>query len=157
MASVSSGAQSMPAFGGQGAARTASAVVAALFLVVGVLGFIPGVTSGYETMTFWGHHSNAMLLGVFQVSALHNIVHLAFGVVGAVMSARAGLARAFLAVGGFIYLALWVYGLLVHQDSAANFVPVNDADNWLHLVLGVAMILLGALLGARTSANQQAR
>jgi hypothetical protein len=29
----------------------------------------------------------------------------------------------------------------------ANFVPVNNADNWLHLGLGVGMILLGYFLG----------
>ena len=39
--------------------------------------------------------------------------------------------------------------IVVDHDSAANFVPVNDADNWLHLVLAVAMIALGAAPGRR--------
>ena len=38
-------------------------------------------------------------------------------------------------------------GLVIDHDSSANFVPVNDADNWLHLGLAVAMIALGAALG----------
>jgi hypothetical protein len=42
---------------------------------------------------------------------------------------------------------LWLYGLLVGQDSSANFVPVNSADDWLHLILGVGMLALGLLLG----------
>ncbi|WP_329812755.1 DUF4383 domain-containing protein, partial [Streptomyces sp. GSL17-113] len=57
-------------------------MVGAVFLVVGILGFIPGVTTDYGTMQFAGHESQAMLFGVFQVSILHNIVHLLFGVVG---------------------------------------------------------------------------
>ena len=46
----------------------------------------------------------------------------------------------YLLVGGIIYLALWIYGLVTGYESSANFVPLNTADNWLHLVLGVAMV-----------------
>jgi len=35
------------------------------------------------------------------------------------------------------------------QDGAANFVPLNDADNWLHLGLGIGMIALGVVLAKR--------
>ena len=80
------------------------------------------------------------------VSGLHSIVHLGFGVAGLVMSRTAAAARTFLLVGGVIYLVLWVYGLVIDLDAAINFVPVNAADNWLHLVLGVVMIALGLLL-----------
>jgi hypothetical protein len=130
--------------------------VGAVFLLVGVLGFIPGITTNYDALTGAGHHSGAMLLGVFAVSVLHNIVHLAFGVAGVVMARTAALARAFLIGGGVIYLLLFIYGMVIDQDSAANFVPVNTADNWLHLGLGVGMIALGVLLadrGARTAPN----
>ena len=44
-----------------------------------------------------------------------------------------------------VYLGLWIYGLLSGQDSAANFVPLNPADDWLHLVLGVTMVGLSFL------------
>lgn len=111
-----------------------------VFLLVGVAGFVPGITTQYDTMQFAGHHSEAMLLGIFQVSVLHNIVHLLYGVVGIVMSRTAPQARLFLLAGGVVYLALWVYGLLVGHESAANFVPLNTADNWLHLILGFAMV-----------------
>lgn len=93
-----------------------------------------------------------MLLGVFQVSILHNIVHLLFGVAGVVLARTWPGARAFLVGGGVVYLLLWIYGMLVDHDSAANFVPVNDADNWLHLFLGVGMIALGLLLARRRPA-----
>ena len=129
--------------------QTAALAVAAVFLLVGVLGFIPGITSDYSTMSFAGHGSEAKLLGVFQVSVLHNIVHLLFGIAGFAMARTVSGARLYLVGGGAIYLVLWLYGLLVGQDSAANFVPVNTADDWLHLILGLGMIALGLITTRR--------
>jgi predicted transporter len=91
--------------------QKAALAVAAVFALVGVAGFIPGITTNYDTMSFAGHESQAMLLG-----------------------------------GGAVYLLLWLYGLMIDHDSSANFVPVNNADNWLHLLLGVGMIGLGLAL-----------
>jgi len=125
--------------------RTAALVVAGTFLLVGVLGFIPGITTDYDTMTFAGHESDAKLLGIFQVSVLHNIVHLLFGAVGVALARTASGARTYLIAGGAIYLVLWLYGLVIDHEGAANFVPVNSADNWLHLLLGVGMLALGVL------------
>ncbi len=118
--------------------------VSLVFVLVGLLGFVPGITADFDTMTFAGHHSEAELFGVFGVSVLHNLVHLLFGIVGFLMARTAAGAVTFLIVGGIIYFVLWLYGLIIDLDSAANFVPVNDADNWLHLVLAIAMIGLGA-------------
>lgn len=126
--------------------QKAATAVGAVFLLVGVLGFIPGITSQYGQMSFAGHDSEAMLLGIFQVSVLHNIVHLLFGAAGLAMTRTIGGARNYLVFGGVVYLILWIYGLVIDHDSAANFVPVNGADNWLHLFLGVGMIALGVLL-----------
>ncbi len=42
---------------------------------------------------------------------------------------------------------MWLYGVVVGTSSSADFVPVNGADDWLHLVLAVGMILLAP--GAR--------
>ncbi|MFE2754333.1 DUF4383 domain-containing protein [Actinosynnema sp. NPDC059335] len=130
--------------------QLAATVVAAVFLVVGIAGFIPGLTTDYDTLRFAGHESQAMLLGVFAVSILHNIVHLLFGVVGLAMARTARNAFLYLVAGGVIYLVLWLYGLIVDHGSAANFVPVNTADNWLHLVLGLGMVALGFALGRST-------
>ncbi|GAA1624274.1 DUF4383 domain-containing protein [Catellatospora bangladeshensis] len=131
--------------------RIAAAVVGVVFLLVGIFGFIPGLTTNYDTMQAAGHQSQAMLLGVFQVSVLHNIVHLLFGVAGLIMSRTVPAARTYLIGGGVVYGLLWLYGLLVDQSGAANFVPVNTADNWLHFLLAVGMIGLGVLLTRRTA------
>ncbi|TDD66544.1 DUF4383 domain-containing protein [Jiangella aurantiaca] len=129
--------------------QTAATVVGVIFLAVGVAGFIPGITTDFDTIEFAGHESEAMLLGVFQVSILHNIVHLLFGVAGLALARTAAGARNFLIWGGIVYAVLWLYGLFIDRESSANFVPVNTADNWLHFVLAAGMVLLGLLLGRR--------
>src|SRR5688500_9997081 len=130
--------------------QSASAAVGAAFLLVGIAGFIPGVTTNYDDMLFAGHESGAELLGVFNVSMLHNVVHLAFGVAGLALARTWATARNFLVGGGVVYLALWVYGLVVQGETTdANFVPLNEADNWLHLALGAAMLALGFGFGRR--------
>lgn len=140
------------------AVQLAGFAVAAAFLVIGILGFIPGVTTDYDTMTFAGHESGAHLLGIFEVSVLHNVVHLIFGVGGLLMARTFAGARGFLIGGGVIYLVLWLYGLLIDHESSANFVPVNNADNWLHLALGAVMVLLGVTLaGRRVTTGSEAR
>jgi arginine exporter protein ArgO len=140
-----------PATGTRHPVQWAALIVGAVFLLVGVLGFVPGVTGNYDQLMMGGHHSGALLLGLFQVSILHNIVHLLFGVAGAVLARTVTGARNFLIYGGVVYAVLWIYGLVIDLDSAANFVPLNTADNWLHLVLAVAMIALGVLLGRTTT------
>ncbi|WP_414942554.1 DUF4383 domain-containing protein [Amycolatopsis sp. cmx-11-51] len=129
--------------------QRAATVVGAIFLLVGLAGFIPGITTDYGEMRFAGAHSDARLFGVFAVSILHNVVHLIFGVVGILVAAksRSG-SRVFLMVGGGIYLLLSVYGLGTSEHSAANFLPLNSADNWLHFGLGIGMIALGVITTA---------
>jgi hypothetical protein len=126
--------------------QKAAAIVGVVFLLVGVLGFIPGITTNFGDLSFAGHESDARLFGLFQVSILHNIVHLLFGIAGLALARTAAQARTYLVFGGVIYLVLFVYGLIVGQESAANFVPVNTADDILHLILGIGMLGLGLAL-----------
>jgi len=103
-------------------------------------------------MSFAGHASGAMLLGIFQVSVLHNIVHLLYGLAGLAMARAERTAETYLIVGGIIYAVLWIYGLIVGRDSSANFVPLNTGDNWLHFVLAVTMIAAGLYARRRATA-----
>lgn len=107
-----------------------------VFLLVGILGFIPGITSDAPG-DFAGDGSEAELLGIFGVSILHNIAHMLFGV--GILAARthAG-ALAYLLWAGVAYGALTVLGFV----GGLDWLPANDADDVLHLVLTVA--LLGA-------------
>ena len=130
-------------------------VFGAVFLLVGVLGFVPGITSQFSDLSFAGHESHAKLLGLFQVSVLHNVVHLLFGVAGLLVFRDALRSGQYLIFGGATYLALTAYGFLIDQNSAINFVPINTADNFLHLALGVAMTGLGVALSRSRSARRR--
>lgn len=129
-------------------AQSLASFIGTAFLVVGILGFVPGVTAHFDRLKFAGHRSGAELLGVFEVSILHNLLHLALGVAGLWLARTLGGARLYLVGGGSLYLALWLYGLLVDRDSEANFIPLDSADNWLHFGLGLTMVLGGLLTGA---------
>jgi hypothetical protein len=133
--------------------QLAAMVVGAVFLLVGVLGFVPGITTNVGDLTIAGHTSHAELLGIFQVSVLHNVVHLLFGVLGIAAARKFSTSRTYLIAGGAVYLVLMVYGLVTDHSSDANFVPLNDADNWLHLVLGLGMIALGFVLSRDRAAT----
>jgi hypothetical protein len=117
-----------------------------VFLLVGVAGFIPGVTSHFMNMGFAGRQSSAKLVGIFQVSILHNVVHLAIGAAGLVLSSTPLRARNYLFYGGIVYGALFFYGIVVSYGSPANFVPFNAADNALHFALAAAMIAASLVL-----------
>jgi hypothetical protein len=123
--------------------QKSSLLAGAAVFVLGVLGVSPGVTANYGTLAFAGHGSEAMLLGVFQVSVLHNLIHLLSGVAGVLMSRRPLPARNFLIGAGVTYMVLWSVGQFLALDSPVNILPVNSADNWLHLFLGMALIGFG--------------
>jgi hypothetical protein len=112
------------------------------FLVVGILGFVPGITTHYGDLSFAGHGSGAKLIGLFQTSILLNLVHLAFGV-GILMAKTAEGARTYLISGGVVYLIVWLIGLI----GGLDWLPVNTADNWLHFVVGLGMVALGFVTG----------
>ena len=118
-------------------------LVGIVFLLVGIAGFIPGITTNlYDGLEFAGTDGTAELLGIFEVSVLHNIVHELFGIAGLALAKTASGARTFMIGGGAIYVALWLLGIV----GGANWIPSNTADNWLHLALGGALIVLGVVL-----------
>ena len=120
--------------------QTVTMLYGAVFLAVGILGFIPGITTDYGDLSFAGDGSEAKLLGIFQVSILHNIVHLLFGIAGIALARTFETARTYLLGAGLIYIVLFVYGLFVGNNDSPNFVPINNADDLLHLVLGIALL-----------------
>jgi Domain of unknown function (DUF4383) len=126
--------------------QLAAILVGSALLILGILGFIPGLTKNLDTIDPVGGKSGAMLLGIFQVSLLHNLIHIGLGLAGLVLARTFARARLYLLGGGLICLGLWLYGLLIDPHSAANVLSLNNADNWLHFGFGVAMVILGLTL-----------
>jgi len=122
-------------------AQTLALVFGIAFLAAGILGFVPGITSNYDELEFAGADSNAELLGLFQVSVLHNIVHAVFGIAGLALAKTWASAQLYLLGSGVVYVVLIVYGILFGGEGDANFVPVNNADTYfLHVVLAAGLL-----------------
>lgn len=119
-------------------AQSIALLMGVVFIALGILGFIPGVTTDYG-MSFAGHGSGAKLVGLFQVSILHNLVHVLIGVAGLRLAKTTSGAHQYLTGSGIVCLALWVLGIV----NGGKWIPVNAADDWLHLALGVGLIGLG--------------
>ena len=105
-----------------------------VFLLVGILGFIPGITEDAPG-SFAGEDSEGSLLGVFQTSVLHNLAHVAFGI-GILAARKHATALTYLLVGGIAYGALFLLGIL----GAMDWLPADDTDDWLHLALTVGLL-----------------
>ncbi len=119
----------------------------ATFLLVAVLGFVPGITTDlYDGLEFAGNDGTSELLGLFKVSILHNIVHGLFGV-GILMAATHKGALNYLLGAGVLYVVLFLIGIINQGD----WVPINNGDDVLHA--GLALALLGSWAAARGAAD----
>lgn len=134
--------------------RTGSMGLGVVFLLLGVLAFVPGLTTQYGSLAF-ATGSEALLFGVFQVSILLNIVYLIVGAAGIIMSRDSRGARNFLLGSGALLLIMWIYGVVIDLGSTANFLSFNAAGNWMHLIL--ALVAGGVALThmARTRGGSQ--
>jgi hypothetical protein len=108
--------------------KTAAILFGIVFLLIGILGFVPAVTS------------NEMLFSTFHVNAAHNFVHLASGIVFLLCAmAGAGASRMFFKIFGIVY----VLGFMKGNGLVLGMISNNTADTWLHVVLAVVMLFLG--------------
>ncbi|MHA7238701.1 DUF4383 domain-containing protein [Arthrobacter sp. TMS1-12-1] len=126
------------------ASRTLALVAGGLMLLIGVLSLIPGITSNYNTLAF-ASNSSALFLGIFQTSVLLSVLYALVGAAGIVLARQPVEARYYLLGAGVFFLVLWIYGLFVTADVAANFLSINAATNWANLVLGIVLVVGGAL------------
>jgi hypothetical protein len=118
-------------------AQSAATLTGLVFIALGILGFVPSITS--SSIAFAGEGSSAKLIGVFQVSDLQNIIHILLGLAGVALAKTTPGARQYLLGGGIAFLVLWALGIV----NAGKWIPVNAADDWLHLAIGVGLIGLG--------------
>jgi preprotein translocase subunit Sss1 len=122
-------------------AQTLALVFGAVFLLVGIIGFIPGLTEEAPG-SFAGEDSEGSIFGVFQTGVLHNLAHLLFGV-GILAARKHSTALTYLLVSGIAYAGLFLLGIL----GAMDWLPADDTDDWLHLALAAG--LLGSWFVAR--------
>lgn len=130
------------------AVQGAALIVGTGYLILGALGFLPGVTTDLESLR-WIGQSDALLFGVFATSGLHNVFHLILGAAGMFCARTYAASRAYLLAGGVALLGVWIYRAGSEHSGIAEVFPLNRADNWLHFALGVVMLVLALTLAAQ--------
>lgn len=112
--------------------KLAATVIGIVFIAVGILGFIPNPIVSPT--------------GLFAVNTMHNLVHLISGAVllaGVYSALGSGLA---LKIVGIVYGAVAVLGLIVGPGMLLGLIHINAADNYLHVVLSIVIIVAGFML-----------
>ncbi len=99
-----------------------------IFLAIGVLGFVPGITSG------------GMLLGIFSVDTMHNLVHVITGILALVFATSSP--KMFLKIFGIVYLIIAILGF-VSTGGVVLGMMMNMADNLLHVVVALVSLMFG--------------
>lgn len=110
-------------------ARTAAIVFGVVFILVGVLGFIPNPLVGPD--------------GFFAVNLTHNVIHLVSGgllLAGVYTQLGASMA---LKIVGVVYALVAILGFVMPGDMMLGMVAMNEADRWLHVVLAVVLLAAG--------------
>ena len=120
-------------------AKTMAVLFGVVFLVIGILGFVPAVTK------------DQMLLGIFHVNMAHNCVHLLSGVVALICGmAGVGAARLYFKIFGLVYGAVAVLGFLNPGDTMLlGLISNNTATTWLHVVIAAVSLLIGFMPASR--------
>ena len=109
-----------------------------VFLTVGIAGFIPGLSEPAGEGAAHG-----LLFGLFPVNALHNLVHIAFGIWGLAAYRSLTGARLYARSVAVIYAVLAVMGLIPGLDTTFGLVPLYGHDVWLHAVLAAVAAYFG--------------
>ena len=118
-------------------------------LLAGILGFI--ANSAFDT----GNNIDGDKLIVFEVNGWHNLVHLASGAVGLAMAGKPASARLFALGFGGVYVLVTIIGFIDGNDIF-GLLPINAADNVLHLLIALAGIAAG-LASSPEGARSRAR
>lgn len=133
--------------------RTFALIFGIVFLAVGALGFIPGMTH----MPAMGTHNVTMtngygdLLGIFPVNILHNVVHILFGLWGLLASRSAAGAVTYARGVAIIYILLAVLGLIATTETTFGYIPIYGNDVYLHAALAVIAAYFGFVNRSRTA------
>ncbi|HUO81748.1 MAG TPA: DUF4383 domain-containing protein [Gammaproteobacteria bacterium] len=113
--------------------RKFALVFGIIYVVVGVLGFVPGLVQPPTAATDLVVEANhGRLLGLFPINLLHNVVHLLIGAWGIVGSRSLSGAVTFSRGIAIIYGLLAVLGLIPATNTVFGLVPIHGHDIWLH-------------------------
>lgn len=140
------------------AIRYFALVYGLVFLVVGIAGFIPALVTPPDPQQpqLAVSAGEGNLFGLFPVNALHNLVHVAFGVWGLAAYRTVGASVVYGQSVAVVYAVFVVMGLFPVLRTTFGLVPLYGHDIWLHVVLAVIAAYFGffAQRGAETATTR---
>ena len=125
-----------------GIARTAALVLGAVYVLVGIAGFIPGLVTDATHADMASASGN--LLGIFPINAVHSIVHLAIGAALLYGSTATGTAVLVARAVGAVYLLVGILG--IPFPNGFGLLPLGGTDVILHLGTAVVLLYIGFML-----------
>ena len=118
--------------------QRAAQIFGVVFLLVGLAGFfVTGLSMESDP------EAAPHLFGLFPVNALHNVVHLLFGVWGLLASRSLSGSRGYFRAVAIIYAVLTVMGLVPGLQTTFGLIPLYGADVALHAVLAIVAAYFG--------------
>ena len=128
-------------------------VFGALYLLVGLTGFIPPLLFGSLPPGVLGPFAG-LQLGVFAVNWFHSATHALIGVVGLAVYRSFSASRSYALALGVAYMALFLLGVFTRDVSTlGGLLPLNGADDVLHLLTSLGAFV--AYLTARLPENER--
>ena len=120
-------------------------VVGLVFLLGGILGFIPGAVQPPPTsdVTLSIPLGYGYLLGLFPVNIVVDVLYLVIGVVGLLSFNNAHTARNFAQVVAILFGILALMGIPAGLNTVFGLAPIFGHSVWLHGVVAVIAALLG--------------
>ena len=127
------------------ALRRFALIFGIVFLLVGVAGFVPALTTPHTHADVVMTSGMALLFGLFPVNLLHNLAHVLFGVWGLFAAKSDNAARLYGQVVAIGYGLLTIMGLVTAMNlhTAFGFIPLYGHDVWLHAALAVVAAYFG--------------
>lgn len=125
--------------------RRFTMIAGILFVLVGIAGFVPGLTTMPRAMdpAMTADMAYGRLFGLFPVNWIHNVVHLAFGVWALAASKNFVQSRIYCRASSIIYGVLTVAGLIPGLNTMFGLVPLHSHDVWLHAVIAIGAAYFG--------------
>jgi hypothetical protein len=127
------------AAGERSPAQVFALVFGVVLLAAGILGFF--YNASFEV---GDEVERDAVLGILDVNAWHNIVHILSGVIGLAVAGSYSAARLYAFGLGAVYVVVTILGFAYGDgDAIFSLIPINTEDNILHLLIAIAGIGAG--------------
>ncbi|MCU0568868.1 MAG: DUF4383 domain-containing protein [Oculatellaceae cyanobacterium Prado106] len=134
-----------------GAERTFALVTGLIFLIVGIAGFMPSLTSfpmaAPTTFTdapnLVSDYGYGHVFGLFPTNFLHNAVHIVVGLLGLAAATSYGGSLYFNRAFAISYAPIAIMGLIPGLNTFFGLMPLYGNNVWFNALMGILAAYFG--------------